>query len=172
MDPNGTKRKITFERVFKASPEKVWQAWTDPEMVKKWWGPEGFTSPSAKSDLRVGGKYVYAMHGPVGTQFDKDMYSGGEFVEIVPHEKLVVTDYFCDENGNKISPAESELESPDFPEEQTVTILFADQGDGTTKLSIIYSEPETDAQWQAMLKSGMEEGWNSTLNKLALVAEN
>jgi uncharacterized protein YndB with AHSA1/START domain len=107
------------------------------------------------------------MHGPAGTEWDKDMYSGGEYIEIVPNEKLVATDYFCDENGTKISPAESELESPDFPDEQTVTILFKDLGGGRTGLTIIYPEPETEAQWQAMLKSGMQEGWQSSLNKLA-----
>lgn len=159
--------QITIERVFDAPVEKVWQAWTDPEMIKKWWGPEGFTAPSIRNDLRVGGKYVYAMHGPAGTEFDKDMYSGGEYKEIVPYEKLVVTDYFSDENGNKISPAESELEDPDFPDEQTVTILFEKLGDNRTKLSIIYPKPETEAQWQAMIQSGMEEGWQSSLTKLA-----
>jgi len=39
--------KIVIERVFDAPKEMVWKAWTDPEMVKKWWGPEGFTAPSA-----------------------------------------------------------------------------------------------------------------------------
>lgn len=165
-----TDKQIIITREFNAPVEKVWQAWTDPEIIKQWWGPEGFSAPSIRNDLRVGGKYVYAMHGPAGTEWDKDMYSGGEYKEIVPNEKLVVTDYFCDENGNKISPAESELESPDFPDEQEVTILFEGQG-GNTKLSIIYPQPETEAQWQAMLKSGMEEGWQSSLNKLAKAVE-
>lgn len=159
-------KQIIIERIFEAPVERVWRAWTDPEMIKKWWGPEGFTAPSIKNDLRVGGKYVYAMHGPAGTEFDKDMYSGGEYKEIVPNEKLVMTDYFCDENGNKISPADSELESPDFPDEQIVTISFEKISDSQTKLSIVYPKPETEAQWQALLKSGMEEGWQSSLNKL------
>jgi uncharacterized protein YndB with AHSA1/START domain len=163
------KKQVIIDRVFKAPVERVWQAWTDPELVKKWWGPEGFTAPSVKSDLRVGGKYVYAMHGAAGTEFDKDMYSGGEFVEIVPNQKLVVTDYFCDEAGNKVAPSEAGMPIADFPEESTVTVLFADQGDGTTKLSIVYAEPETDAQWEAMLKSGMNEGWQSSLNKFEAV---
>lgn len=160
-------KQIIITREFNVPAAKVWQAWTNPEQIKKWWGPVGFTAPSIKNDLRVGGKYIYAMHGPAGTEWDKDMYSGGEYQEIVPNEKLVVTDYFCDEAGNKISPAESELENPDFPDEQTVTILFESQGDNRTKLSIIYPEPETEAQWQALLKSGMQEGWASSLDKLA-----
>ena len=166
------KHAIRIERIFRAPVEKVWRTWTDPELIRQWWGPEGFTAPSIRTDLRVGGKYVYAMHGPAGTQWDKDMYSGGEFLEIVPNEKLVVTDYFCDADGNKIPAAESELESPDFPDEMQVTITFEDLGDGQTKLSIIYPEPETDAQWQAMLKSGMQDGWNSSLNKFETAVKN
>lgn len=166
-----TEQQIIITHTFNASVEQVWRAWTDPELIKQWWGPAGFTAPSIKNDLRVGGKYVYAMHGPAGTEWDRDMYSGGEYKEIVPNEKLVVTDYFCDEQGNKISPADSELESPDFPEEQEVTILFEDLGSGQTKLSITYPKPQTEAQWQAMLKSGMQEGWASSLDKLAVTLQ-
>jgi uncharacterized protein YndB with AHSA1/START domain len=163
------KKQIVIERVFNAPVERVWQAWTDPEMVKKWWGPEGFSAPSVKNDLRVGGKYVYAMQGPAGSEWDKVNYSGGEYKEIIPNKKIVVTDYFCDEAGNKVAPTEAGMPIADFPEESTVTVLFDDQGDGTTKLSIVYAEPETDAQWEAMLKSGMNEGWNSSLNKFEKV---
>ena len=158
---------IVIEREFNAPVEKVWSAWTDPELIKKWWGPRGFTAPSIKNDLRVGGKYIYAMHGPEGTEWDKDMYSAGEYKEIIPNQKLVVTDYFSNADGNKISPAESEVESSVFPDEQTVTILFKELGENKTKLSIVYPKPETDAQLQAMLKSGMKEGWSESLDKLA-----
>lgn len=52
---------IVISRIFNAPRELVWKAWTDPEMIKQWWGPEGFTAPSAKVDLRVGGE-VYLCH--------------------------------------------------------------------------------------------------------------
>lgn len=157
---------VEIIRVFDAPRELVWKAWTDPEIVKKWWGPEQFTAPSIKIDLRVGGKYIFAMHGPAGSQWDKDMYSAGEYKEIVPSEKLVVTDYFSDEDGNKIKPSE-EGQDANFPEEMTITVLFETVDEGKTKLSIIYPKPETEEQFQAMLKSGMNEGWNSSLDKLA-----
>lgn len=168
---------ITIERIFNAPVEKVWEAWTSPEIVKQWWGPEHFTAPSIKIDLRVGGKYIYCMRGPAGTEFDKDMYSAGIFKEIVPpsvnsgQAKLVVTDYFSDENGNKVSPKAAGLEAPEFPDEQTVTITFEDGGEGKTKLSIHYPKPENEAQFEAMKHSGMEEGWGTSLNKLEKVAE-
>lgn len=157
---------ITIERVFDAPREIVWKAWTDAEMARKWWGPKDFTAPNMKIDLRVGGKYIFAMHGPAGSEWDKDMYSAGVYKEIVPMEKLVVTDYFSDENGEMMEPSE-QGQDPNFPKESTVTVLFEELDKNKTKLSIIYPKPETEEQFQAMLKSGMKEGWNSSLDKLA-----
>lgn len=159
------KKQIIITRIFDAPRELVWKAWTNPELVKKWWGPEGFSAPSAKVDLQVGGKYIYAMHGPAGSQWDRDMYSAGIFKEIVPMEKIVVTDYFSDENGNLIDPTE-EGQSPEMPREMHATILFEDVENGKTKLSIIYT-PETAGQYEVLLKSGMQEGWGTSLNKFA-----
>src|SRR3989344_1335620 len=169
---NNQNQGIVIERVFAARRELVWKAWTDLEMIEKWWGPEGFTAPSIKIDLRVGGKYVFCMRGPKGSEWDKDMYSAGVYKEIIPpsassgQAKLVVTDYFSDENGNKLPPAQFG-QDPNFPEESTVTVLFEEIENGKTKLSIIYPRPATEEQFQAMLKSGMEEGWGTSLDKLA-----
>ena len=49
---------ITVTRLFNAPVELVWKTWTDPELVKRWWGPDMFTCPSAKIDFRVGGKSI------------------------------------------------------------------------------------------------------------------
>lgn len=158
--------EIIIERIFDAPRDRVWRAWTDPEEIKKWWGPEGFSAPSIEIDFKVGGKYIYAMQGPKGSQWDRVMYTAGVFKEIVPKEKIVSTDYFSDEQGNKISPSQ-EGQAADFPTEMTATILFEDLGENRTKLTIIYPKAENEAQYEAMLKSGMNEGWSSSLNKLA-----
>lgn len=161
---------IVIEKVFDAPRNVVWRAWTEPERIKKWWGPEGFSAPSIKVDLRVGGRCIFAMHGPAGSEWDKDIYSAGIYKEIVPDEKLVVTDYFSDENGNILEPVDFG-QDPNFPKESTVTVLFEDAGRGKTKLSIIYPKPETKEQLEAMVKSGMIEGWNSSLDKLKKTVE-
>ncbi len=158
-------KPIEITRVFDAPRELIWKAWTDPEMIKKWWGPEGFTAPNIKVDLTVGGKYIFAMKGPEGSEWDQVMYSAGTYKEIVPHEKIVVSDYFSDEEGNKLPPM-TFGQQQDFPDEMTVTILFEELSDGKTKLSVNYPKPETEAQMNAMLASQMEEGWKSSLNKL------
>ncbi|MBI3954727.1 SRPBCC domain-containing protein [Candidatus Collierbacteria bacterium] len=157
---------IVISRVFDAPRELVWRAWTNQEMVKKWWGPKDFTAPVIQIDFREGGKYLYCMHGPKGTEFDRDMYSAGVYKEIVPMERIVVSDYFSDEKGNKIDPATSGM-SPDFPKEVQVIVRFEDAGNNKTKLTIEYPRPESDAEFEAMRKSGMEAGWNQSLDKLA-----
>jgi uncharacterized protein YndB with AHSA1/START domain len=106
------------------------------------------------------------MHGPKGSEWDKDMYSAGIYKEIVPMEKLVVTDYFSDENGEMLSPT-GFGQDPKFPKETITTVLFEEIEGGKTKLSILYPRPESEAQFEAIKKSGMVEGWNSSLDKLA-----
>jgi len=159
---------LKIERIFNAPVEKVWEAWTNPELIKQWWGPEGFTAPSIKLDLEVGGKYIFAMRGPEGSEWDNTMYSAGEFKEIIPNQTIVLSDYFADEQGNKIAPQASGQDQ-DFPDEQTVTISFDKLSDGKTKLVIEYPVPDSQEAREAMLKSGMVEGWNSSLDKLEKV---
>jgi len=59
------------------------------------------------------------MHGPKGSEFDKDMYSAGVYKEIIPLKKIVISDYFSDANGNKIDPKSAGM-SPDFPDDLNV----------------------------------------------------
>lgn len=155
----GTK-DIVITRTFNAPRERVWQAWTDPKEVEKWWGPKDFTSHSAKVDLKVGGKYLFAMHGPAGTEFDKDMWSTGEYREIVPMEKIVATDNFADEQGNIVSPEDFGMPG-EWPEELIVTLTFEDAGEGKTKMTLVHKGNPTE---MADLTS---QGWNESLDKLA-----
>lgn len=159
------KDKIIITRVFSAPRERLWECWTNPTLIKEWWGPKDFTAPSIKTDFRVGGKYVYCMHGPKGSEFDRDMYSAGVYQEIIPGEKIVATDYFSDEEGNKVSPV-SEGMGPDMPDEMKVELTFEALNSKQSRLEIIYS-PADEAELQTMKKSGMEDGWNQSLDKLA-----
>jgi len=91
-----------------------------------------------------------------------------EAIRLLKTVKLVVTDYFSDENGKMMDPADFG-QDPNFPKESTVTVLFEEAPAGKTKFSIIYPKPETKKQTDAMLKSGMNEGWNSSVDKLERV---
>ena len=151
-------RDLTITRILNAPLEKVWKAWTDPAYIRKWWGPKDFTAPAATIDLRVGGKYLYCMRGPAGSPFDKDMWSTGTYLEIVPMEKIVATDHFSDEHGTVISPKDFGMPG-EWPEEMTVTVMFEDAGEGKTKLMVVHTGHSIEMADMATM------GWNQSLDK-------
>ena len=81
----GKPNEITITRVYDAPVKAVWDAWTDPDQVGKWWGPRGFTITTHSKDLRVGGHWHYTMHGPDGT----DYVNKTKYFEVEKHAKLV-----------------------------------------------------------------------------------
>src|SRR5579883_3431147 len=90
--------ELVIERMFNAPVELVWRAWTEPEHFMKWWGPSIFTCPVCKIDLKVGGKYLWAMRWPDG----RDNYNAGGYVEIIPLKKIVLKMNFSDKDGNVV----------------------------------------------------------------------
>lgn len=64
--------EIRTARIMNASRELVFKAWTDPEHLKNWWGPEGFTNTFHEYDLRPGGKWIFIMHGPDGRDYPNE----------------------------------------------------------------------------------------------------
>jgi len=155
---NETERMIVT-RVFDAPRELVWKAWTDPKYVMQWWGPKGFTAPVCKIDFRVGGKFLYCMRAPDG----QEGWTGGEYHEIVLHEKIVSSMYFADSKGNRIEPEQDGIEHEAIEGVHDV-VLFEDIGNGQTKLTFIGNETMQNA-----IKSGQLEGWKEILDKVAAV---
>lgn len=150
--------ELTITRVFDAPRELVWKAWTEPERVKRWWGPKGFTSPVIKIDLRVGGEYLSCMRSPEG----QDFWSKGIFREIVAPERLVMTDSFADKEGNTV-PASYYGMSGDWPLEMLVTVMFEEQ-EGKTKLTLKHSGIEGISDTD---RDNMKQGWSQSFDKLA-----
>ena len=164
-------RDLVITRIFDAPREAVWKAWTDPEQVRRWWGPKGFTAPSIASDFRVGGKYLYCMRaeqpiaaargtGPEG----RDYWSTGVYREIVPMERIVATDSFADEEGNVV-PATHYGMGTEIPLEMLVTVTFEDLG-GKTKLALRHAGLPAGEHIQ-----GAEAGWSTSLDKLSALVE-
>ncbi len=77
--------ELHLTRVYRAPRNLVWKVWTDPEHVGRWWGPRGFTLTHHSKELRVGGSWVYTMHGPDG----KDYPNTTRYLEVIEGEKLV-----------------------------------------------------------------------------------
>ncbi|MFA6089458.1 MAG: SRPBCC domain-containing protein [Candidatus Woesearchaeota archaeon] len=166
---NQNKDKLIITRVINAPPETVFKAWSEPEQIKKWWGPKGFTSPEIQVDLRKGGKYLYCMRGTEGKFAGKDFWSGGVFKKVDIPNKLVIVDYFTDNVGKKMLPSDYGMDK-NFPKESTVTITF-DEENMKTRLCIMYRLPKSKLAREAILKSGMKEGWNQSLDKLQELVE-
>ena len=80
MTPTATDLELVITRVFDAPRDLVWQAWTDPEMLKHWWGPEGFILPFLDIEMKEGGAWRACMRGPDGTNY----WQHGVTLEIVP----------------------------------------------------------------------------------------
>lgn len=65
-------REIVSSRVIQTAQEKVFRAWTDPDILQKWWGPAGFTNTFYEFDLRPGGKWLFTMHGPEAGNYQNE----------------------------------------------------------------------------------------------------
>lgn len=152
---NAGDQELVITRIFDAPRELVWKAWTEPERVKRWWGPNGFTAPVCTIDLRVGGTFLYCMRSPDG----KDYWNTGVYREIVEPERIVCTDSFSDEEGNPV-PASHYGMSGDWPAELLVTVTFEAYA-GKTTLTLrhvgIPSGTQNDAR----------QGWTESFDKLA-----
>jgi uncharacterized protein YndB with AHSA1/START domain len=148
--------ELVITRIFNAPRELAWKEWTEPERVKRWWGPEGFTSPFCRIDLRVGGTYLYCIQSPEG----RDYWSTGVYREIVPPERIVCTDSFADEKG-RVVPASHYDMSGDWPRELVVTVTFEEQG-GRTKFTLQHVG-FTSGEMRDLAKAG----WNQSFDKLA-----
>ncbi len=148
--------ELVIRRVFDASRELVWKAWTDPERMKRWWGPKNFTAPVCKIDLRVGGAYLYCMRSPEG----QDYWSTGVYREIVPQERIVCTDSFADEKGNTV-PASHYGMDGDWPAELLVTVTF-EESSGKTTFTLRHAGIPA-----GQMSDLTEAGWNESFDKLA-----
>lgn len=82
---NSAGRELRIIRTFKAPLELVWEVWSKPEHIAKWWGPNGFTNTIDTMDFQEGGEWKFTMHGPDGTNFPNRSI----FKEIIPHQKIV-----------------------------------------------------------------------------------
>ena len=145
-------KQLVIERTFKASPERVFDAFTDPEQLTQWWWPKGFTCPAADVDFRVGGTYKLAMQWPDAIpgsdQFAHHM--GGEYFEIDrPHRLLM--------SGRAVNDEQGELFA-------TLIEVTLEERDGGTALTMRQSYFEPMPPTEAL--GGAEQGWNEQLDKL------
>lgn len=157
-------RDLIVTRVFDAPIELVWKVWTEPEYVMQWWGPDYFTSPSAKIDFREGGTSLVCMRAPkdFGGQ---DMYSIWVYQKIVSMQHIEFIQNLSDENGNLIDPARIGM-PPEFPLDTRTVVTFKDLGNGKTEMTVTqYTMPAADTE----MGKNAELGLNQSLDKMAAI---
>jgi uncharacterized protein YndB with AHSA1/START domain len=147
---------LLLERVFDAPRDLVWQAWTDPEQLGKWFFPHAFKATRVELDVRPGGKSVVDMQGPDGTVYP----NRGRYIDVDPPNKLSYTD--------DVDPAETAWGN-NPPPSNVQTITFEDL-DGKTKLSV-HIQLTSVQDRDAMVEMGAVAGWSESFEKLdALLA--
>jgi uncharacterized protein YndB with AHSA1/START domain len=151
---------LVLERLLDAPRDLVWQAWTDPEHLKRWWAPRPYQTPECELDLRPGGKFYTRMTGPDGFDFS----GTGCFLEIVPAERVVWTSALGEGwRPNDIGPADC----GGFPFAAIVT--FEDNGDGRTRYRAVAMHKDVKDS-EAHARMGFHEGWGTCANQLGEVA--
>lgn len=159
MNESSTTRDVMVTCIFDAPVEKVWKAWVEPEMVKKWWGPKGFTVSTAELDFREGGVSLVSMQAPQemgGFVF----YNTWTYTRIIPNQRIEFTLRFTDKDRNILNPADIGIPAS-VPKEVPHVITFRDIG-GKTEVTYKESGYTTD---EAVETS--RAGLNEVLDKLA-----
>jgi uncharacterized protein YndB with AHSA1/START domain len=132
-------RALTLTRIFDAPRALVFEAWTEPGYLMRWFAPNGFALPVCEMDFRVGGKYRFCMRG-----LGNDHWVHGVYREILAPERIVFTGTLENDNNDLLT-----------------TVTFADLGD-KTRLTVHQTfSRETDST------RGARQGWTQTLEHLA-----
>jgi uncharacterized protein YndB with AHSA1/START domain len=139
-------REIVITRTFNALPPIVFDAWTRAELVRRWWAPKsrGVSMAGCDADVRVGGRYRYALRKDAGGE---EIVFSGKYTEITPPARLVYT--------QALEP---------YPGEVVVTVTFEERA-GKTVLVARELYPSKDVR-DAALASGMEHGMRETMDQL------
>lgn len=134
---------LVVRRTIKASASRVFDAWTQPEQLRRWWGPRPVTCSAAELDVRVGGSYRIANQLPDGTV----LWISGTFEIVDPPHRLVYT-------------WEIEREASPSPQRSRVTVRF-EPCDGGTEVIVVHEAIDTEET-----RVNHEKGWNGCLENL------
>jgi len=146
-----TDRQILITREFDAPRHLVYEAWTTPELVKRWWHANRGEVKSAEIDLRVGGMWRYVSV----TADGPEVGFHGEFREIVPNERIVTTEVY---EG-----------IPDAEKHAALNILTLTEQDGRTTMTVLVEHPTKEGR-DAHINAGMEAGMQDAMDLLEQVA--
>lgn len=139
----------------------VWQVWTDPELVKRWWGPKHFICPLANIDFREAGKSIVSMKAPkeMGGQ---EFYSIWEYVKIIPLQSIEFIQNLSDKDGNRTDPTKFGMPA-DFPMDIRTVVTFSEVAAGKTEMTV------TEYADMGMMSDFAQIGLEQSLDKMAVI---
>lgn len=150
-----THTDIIIKRTFEIPVDTFWKAWTNAEILKKWWGPKNFTCPAYYIDFTIGGKYLAGMK---DKKDGRTIWSTGNFIEIEPEQKLVMTDHFSDEKGKPVNAGEYGL--PGKWPNYLVISLELKGDDGKTEMTLKQGPMPVETADDCII------GWQESFDKL------
>jgi uncharacterized protein YndB with AHSA1/START domain len=153
--------EVVVTRRMEAPPDRVWRAWSDPDEVRAWWGPQGFSSPMCRMDFREGGTTLVSMRSDQGWE----VYNTWSYRSIEPTSRIEFINRFSDAEGNPMTPADLGM-PPGIPDEVRHVVTLKALGATATELSVQeFGYP--DEKTAALSKAGMEQ----CLDKMAATFE-
>jgi uncharacterized protein YndB with AHSA1/START domain len=150
-----THKKLTIDRNFNAPIDRVWEAFTTPEMLAKWWSPAGMTNYHASADVRQGGEFRYCFESSEGVKY----WGKGVYQSIIEPTYLSYIDYFTDADGTPVPPSHYGIPGDEIIP-TLVEFAFAEKGEKTS-MRITGDNPFDASMTEEMTKS-----WNSMFDKL------
>ncbi|MGZ3788103.1 MAG: SRPBCC family protein [Bacteriovorax sp.] len=153
-------KPFIISRTFDATGDLMWKMWTDPEHMKKWWGPKGTTIKYSKIDLRPGGTNHYCMISPDG----QEMWGKQVYREITKPKRLVFENSF----SNELGELTRHPLSPTWPLEMLTTITFM-ENNGKTTVTVEWIPMSANAEEIKTFDSGrgsMTQGWSGSFDVL------
>jgi uncharacterized protein YndB with AHSA1/START domain len=142
-------RTIVTSRVIDAPPEQVFDAFTDPEHLARWWGPDGFTTTTSAFDMRPGGVWRFVMHGP----------DGRDYQNRIIYDEIVRPSLIRYRHGDDVEPVRFQN-----------VITFEDLG-GRTRLTMTAQFPTAAERDRVIREHHADEGGRQTLGRLAQYIE-
>ena len=150
-------KEFVIERVFDAPRERVFDVFTKPEHLQKWWGPKMMSVPIAEFEARPGGKIFLGQRSPDGAMH----YNAGVVREIEPPSRVVFTMYFADADRRRVAPPAGTGLPDTWDEEIVTSVTFSSEG-RRTRMTIRTLSGFT-AEWAKKARLG----WAESLDKLA-----
>ena len=144
-------KTMTITAEFDAPIDRVWQLWSDPRLLERWWGPPTYPATVVDHDLSPGGRVSYFMTGPEGDT------SGGwwRVIAVDAPRRLEFEDGFADDAGRP---------NPDMPS-MTILVTLDEQAGGSTRMTVETTFPSTESM-DRMLSMGMEEGMSAAVGQI------